>query len=454
METQGKTIVETIGQYLRQSVTLKLLSIFILMLLLMIPVSLVMELINERDAMRQSAINEVSDKWANSQHVFGPVLTLPFNRQVLEDGKVKTVREEAHILPSLLKISGEVEPRSLHRGIYEVVVYDSQVSFKGNFEEIEKYIAELNDYEVLWDEAFLTISISDLRGIKQKVIVNWDGQEIQVEPGSLIPGLVHSGITVNNVFEDVPEAENLQFSFNLHLQGSSHLGFIPLGKETTIVLTSNWQDPSFSGSFLPDERTVNEEGFVASYKILELNRNYPQFWIGDLNAASIQSSAFGVDLLLPANDYQKAMRSAKYALLVISLTFLTFFLVEIFSKKSVHPFQYILVGLALVLFYVLLISISEHTSFNTAYLIAGTAVITMTGLYARSVLGSLKQTIVLVLVLSLTYSFVYITLQIQDYALLIGSIGLTAILALTMYITRNINWYEISTLKKADSATD
>lgn len=447
-------MVETIGQYLRQSVTLKLLSIFILMLLLMIPVSLVMELINERDAMRQEATNEVSDKWANSQHVYGPVLTLPFNRQILEDDKVKAVREEAHILPSLLSISGEVESRSLHRGIYEVVVYDSQVSFEGSFADIEKYTAELTGYELLWDEAFLTIGISDLRGVKEKVTVHWSGEKIAVEPGSRVPGLVNSGITVNNVFDGVPDTESFHFSFNLRLQGSSHLGFIPLGKETTVGLTSNWQDPSFSGSFLPDERTVNEEGFAASYKILELNRNYPQFWIGDLNAVSIQNSAFGVDLLLPANDYQKAIRSAKYALLVISLTFLTFFLVEIFNKKSVHPFQYILVGMALVLFYVLLISISEHTSFNKAYLIAGTAVIAMTGLYAKSVLGSLKQTAVLVMVLVLSYSFVYITLQIQDYALLIGSIGLTAILALTMYITRNINWYEISSLKKTGSVAE
>jgi inner membrane protein len=307
---------------------------------------------------------------------------------------------------------------------------------------------------VLWEEAFLTIGISDLRGVKEKVTVNWSGEEIAVEPGSRIPGLVNSGITVNNLFDKVPDPGSFQFSFNLHLQGSSHLGFIPLGKETVVSLSSNWQDPSFSGSFLPDDRTVNEEGFNASYKILELNRNYPQFWIGDQNAASIQDSAFGVDLLLPANDYQKAMRSAKYALLVISLTFLTFFLVEIFNKKSVHPFQYILAGMALVLFYVLLISISEHTSFNTAYIIAGTAVISMTGLYARSVLGSLKQSVVLVMVLGLTYTFVYITLQIQDYALLIGSIGLTAILAFTMYITRNINWYEISSLKKADSAAE
>lgn len=454
MESQQKTVIESIGQYIRQSVTLKLLTIFILMLLLMIPVAFVLELIRERDNMRQLAINEVSDKWANAQHVYGPVLTLPFNKQVLEDEKVKTVREEAHLLPSLLGINATVEPRLLHRGIYEVAVYDSEVSFTGNFSEMDEYISELGKIELLWNEAFLTIGISDLRGIKEKVLLNWNGQDMKVEPGTHIPWLVQSGITVNNLFDKVRDTGTFQFSFKLHLQGSHHLGFIPMGKETFVELTSDWKDPSFSGSFLPDERTVNEEGFTASYQVLELNRNYPQFWIGQQNAAGVQNSAFGVDLLLPGNDYQKAMRSAKYALLIVSLTFLTFFLVEVFSKQSVHPFQYILVGLALVLFYVLLISLSEHISFHFAYLIAGLAVLAMTGLYAMSILRKSSQSVILATVLSLSYMFVYVILQIQDYALLVGSVGLTAVLAFTMYITRKINWYNLSSLNKAGSAEE
>jgi inner membrane protein len=180
---------------------------------------------------------------------------------------------------------------------------------------------------------------------------------------------------------------------------------------------------------------------------LELNRNYPQFWIGNRNAEALKNSSFGVDLLSPANDYQKAMRSAEYALLVISLTFLTFFLVEIFNQKKMHPFQYILIGLSLCLFYTLLLSISEHTNFNLAYLISSIAIISMIGFYAKAILNNLKQTIVLIMILFFTYSFVFITLQLQDDVQLIGSIGLTAILAFTMYITRNINWYQLSSSK-------
>lgn len=277
METQEKSFIETISHFIRQSVTLKLVSIFILMLLLMIPMEFVRSLINERDGLRQSAIKEVSDKWSNAQYIYGPILTIPYNRQVLEDGKTRIVREEAHILPSLLNIDGKVEPQSLNRGIYKVVVYDSKVSFKGSFTGLDKYLAELNQYELLWNEAFLTINISDLRGIKDKVEVNWNGTAIPIEPGSKIPALVTSGITVNNIIMDVPAENFFDFSFDLHLQGSQYLGLVPLGKETNVKLTSNWQDPSFSGSFLPDDRIVNEKGFSATYKILELNRNYPSF---------------------------------------------------------------------------------------------------------------------------------------------------------------------------------
>lgn len=451
METSEKSLIENFSQFIRRSVTLKLLSIFILILLLMIPVAFIQSLINERESLRQSAVDEVSNSWANRQSLYGPVLTIPFNRQAIEDGKKVTIKEQANILPTQLDINGNIEPRTLKRGIYKIVVYDSKVTFKGNFSNIEDYIGELKDAEVLWDEAFLTVNVSDLRGIKEKMFINWNGSQKPVEPGTQIPELVSAGITVKNIFNEAPANNVLDFSFDLHLQGSQYLGFIPLGKETNLNLTSSWSDPSFKGSFLPDDRVVNKDGFTASYKILELNRNYPQFWTGSQNISSVQNSAFGVELLLPANDYQKSMRSAKYALLAIALTFLTFFLVEVFNKKKFHPFQYILVGLALCLFYTLLISISEHTNFDLAYIISSVSIIAITGLYAGSILKNLRQTVILIFVLCLTYTFVYITLQLQDYALIIGSIGLTLILAFTMYITRNINWYELSSVKKSDS---
>ncbi len=450
MESENRNYFERLGQSIRSSVTLKLLSIFILMLLLLIPMSYVESVIQERESLQQQSVSEVSSKWANEQYVYGPVLTIPIQRKFTEEGKEKIVREAAHILPGKLKINGKVEPKSLHRGIYEVVVYDSELAFSGQFDKIAEYLKELEAYDVFLDEAFLTIHISDLRGIKEKVAFKWNGQERDVDPGSNIPYLIPSGVSVQHVLDTLLDKGH-SFEFQLQLQGSQHLGFIPLGTETEVVVTSDWQDPSFSGSFLPDHRKVDKNGFSAEWKVLELNRNYPQFFIGNRDMEELKKSAFGVDLLLPTNDYLKSIRSAKYALLTISLTFLTFFLVEVFNKRKVHPFQYILIGLALILFYTLLVSISEHTHFDIAYLISSISIIGMIALYARSILRSGRQTAGLVLILCFTYTFVYVTLQVQDYALLIGSIGLAVILGFTMYITRKINWYEISSGKNPNS---
>ncbi len=446
MKDENKNYLEKAGQSIRNSVTLKLISIFILMLLLMIPMSYVRDVIQDREYLRQQTVDEVSSKWANEQYVYGPILSIPVRKTIVKDEKSVTVDDVLHILPDRLLINGEVAPKKLNRGIYEVVVYDSQLSFSGKFENIPEYLGEMGAYEIFPEEAFLTIHISDLRGIKEKVVVKWNDQTKNIDPGSGIPTFVKSGITVKNVL--TTEVQELyQFGFDLTLQGSQNLGFVPLGKETVVKLSSDWQDPSFMGSFLPDNRTVNEQGFVADWKVLELNRNYPQYWIGDRNINEVIKSSFGVEMLLPVNDYQKSMRSAKYALLAISLTFLTFFLVEIFNKKKVHPFQYILIGLALCLFYTLLVSISEHSNFNLAYLISSVVIIGIIGLYAKSILPSAKQAAMLVLILCFTYTFVYVTLQVQDYALLIGSIGLTAILAFTMFITRHVNWYDLSSPK-------
>jgi inner membrane protein len=448
MDNQNRNILENMGQYIKRSVTLKVLSIFILMMFLMIPMVFIQSLIEERESLRQSAVSEVSDKWANAQSVYGPVLTVPLKKRTLENGEITEVYTKAHFLPSNLKVNGKISPQSLHRGIYKVVVYNSQLSLSGQFEDFTKYKDELSGYIVLWEDAYLTINISDLRGIKEKVAVNWNTEIMNVDPGSKIPEIINSGITLNNILSSESGLSDVnKFTFDLSLQGSHYLKFVPLGKETTINLTSDWKDPSFSGYFLPDTRKVDEAGFRAEWKILELNRNYPQFWIGNRNAEALKNSSFGVDLLLPANDYQKSMRSAKYALLAIALTFLTIFLVEIFNSKKLHPFQYILIGLALCLFYTLLISISEHTNFNFAYLISSLVIISIIGFYAKAILNSLRHTVILVIILCITYSFVFITLQVQDYALIIGSIGLTAILAFTMYITRKINWYQLGSSK-------
>ena len=270
METeQANSIFENISRKFRQSVTVKLFSILVLMLLLLIPLAYVDSLITERKYLSIRAVDEVSQKWANDQLIYGPILTVPAGEWVQIGEHDQLVKRDIHLLPSSLQIEGNIEPETLNRGIYEVVVYDSKVSLSGDFDEFGKFQESLKRYdEVYWDDAFITIHISDLRGIKEKVLLNWNGNPKSVKPGSSIPKLIASGITVDDLFEGKPDSESLKFSLDLMLQGSQKLSFIPMGKETDVHLTSSWKDPSFTGSFLPDERTVTENGFTSTYKIL------------------------------------------------------------------------------------------------------------------------------------------------------------------------------------------
>jgi inner membrane protein len=258
------------------------------------------------------------------------------------------------------------------------------------------------------------------------------------EPGVPVPGLVNSGINV--ALPLTPnDTEKHRFRIDVALKGSGSLFFTPLGKVTSVKLSSPWPDPSFTGAFLPDEKNVSLSGFDASWKVLNLNRNYPQQWNSDQYVSVIEST-FGVDFILPLDNYQKSTRSVKYAILFIGLTFLTVFFVEMRQANRVHPFQYALIGLALVIFYTLLVAISEQTSFNVAYLISAVMTIGLTGMYAKALFDSGRMALLVSGALTLLYGFLFVVLQQQDYALLIGSLGLFVILGVVMYFSRKINW--------------
>ncbi len=435
--------IEKLNHWMRNSVMLKLITILILTLLLLIPASMIESTILEREGLNMEAINEVSAKWAREQQINGPILAIPLIYEYKEEDKIITRTKHMFVLPERLMVAGTVNPEKLHRGIYEIVVYKSDLNVSGSF-ILDQEVDRSNLKEIQFEKAFLTIGISDMRGIKNDIAFRWGEKMLGVEPGSWISHLIHSGVTI-----DVPDIESkmgtaVDFRFNLDLRGSQNLAFVPLGSKTDVNIESAWSSPSFNGNFLPATREVSDEGFTAQWSILELNRNYPQSWIGPDQSHVLESSAFGVDLLLPMDDYQKSMRSAKYAIMTIALTFLVFFLVEVITKKRIHPFQYVLVGLALCLFYVLLVSISEQTNFNLAYLISMLGIVTMVVLYSTSMFGKRILSLILVTVLIGIYGFLFVTLQLADYALLMGSIGLTLILAATMYFTRNIDWYRLN----------
>ncbi len=437
-----KTLPERLNQWVKHSVTLKLTGITILVLLLLIPSSMIKSIMEERESLNNDATQEVSSKWANAQMINGPILTIPAVYQIEKDEKTSDIIRYVHILPDQLNIKGTINPESLKRGIYEVVVYKSKFDANGNF-MITPKIDENNLKEILWKDAFLTIGISDLRGIENDITIDWGKHAIKAEPGSRITDLISSGITF-----DLPDLENLKgtemaFKFDINLQGSQNISFVPVGSSTEISIASPWTSPSFNGNFLPRNREITESGFTADWKVLQLNRNFPPSWTGNKYSTALRSSAFGLDLLMPMDDYKKAMRSAKYAVMTIALTFLIFFLVEIMNGRKIHPFQYTLVGLALCLFYVLLISISEHSNFNLAYGISAIATVSTISMYSLSVFKSKQLTMILTATLVGVYAFLFVTLQLADYALLMGSVGLLVMLAGTMYFTRNIDWYNL-----------
>lgn len=226
------------------------------------------------------------------------------------------------------------------------------------------------------------------------------------------------------------------------------MNFVPVGKTTRVRIASGWETPSFDGAFLPDEREVSEEGFHAEWKVLHLNRNFPQKW-RDRNH-SISGSEFGVELLFPVDHYQKGHRAAKYAVMFIGLTFVLFFFSEILNRRRIHPIQYLLVGLSLCLFYTLLISFSEHISFALSYLIASVSIITLITAYSASVLRNKRLVALVGFALVVLYSFLFTILQLEEYALLMGSIGLFIVMAAIMYLSRNVDWYKPIDEKEGD----
>lgn len=422
----------------RQATTIKGILIFFLLLVLLIPTSMVDSLISERQSRQAEAVAEVSSKWGQSQTLAGPVLIVPY--QVIQraaDGKeIARETKYAYFLPDELNVQSTVNPEKRHRGIFDVVLYSSQITMEGSF--AQPVLASLvpPGAEVQWNKAALEFGIPDLRGLKDQVTLQWNEQQRVFEPGIPIPGVAGSGIHVALALDPVGTAAH-RFRINVALKGSGSLFFTPLGKVTTVKMNSPWADPSFTGAFLPDEKNISASGFDASWKVLNLNRNYPQQWNSD-QTVSIEESTFGVDFILPVDNYQKSTRSVKYAILFIGLTFLTVFFVEMRQERPVHPFQYALIGLALVIFYTLLVAISEQVPFNAAYLISALMTIGLTGLYAKALFESGRMALLVSGALTVLYGFLFVVLQQQDYALLIGSLGLFVILGVVMYFSRRI----------------
>ena len=445
----------------KSKVLIKGLIIAFLVLLLIIPTFFVQELIREREQRQKEAVVEVSNKWAGAQVVTGPMIVLPY-WQTDGDTTIKKIRSKhfAYFLPDELSVNANVMPQEKYRGIYKIMLYNSSVELSGSFKNIDLQKLNILPEDVIWNEAFVKFNLSDVKGLNQELVLTVNNQPLNLSPQSFEDRSGSNGLTANLLLTGPDNLKNISFASLFDLNGSEQLLFTPVGKSTSVTMESKWPHPSFTGDILPQTSQVKSSGFSATWKSMAHKRSFPQQWkdnayiLGYINRTEfttrnidvvgtnnfITSAAFGADLFVPVNGYQKTMRSVKYAVLCILLTFSAFFLIETTNKRSVHPFQYGLIGLALVLFYILLLSFSEYIGFNFSYAIASIATIGLIGWFAKSILISGRLSGILTAVLVLMYTYVFTILQMQDYALLLASIGLFITLAIIMYFSRKIQW--------------
>jgi inner membrane protein len=430
------------------SALLKLAAIGALALGLLIPLAMVGHLVAERQERHDAVAREIAATWGAPQTVAGPVLSVPYRVHAKnERGQDVTATSVARFLPAALAVDGKVAPERRRRGIYEVAVYRAELHLSGSFERPDFAPWHVAPEDVLWDQAYLAVGVPDMRGIRGAVDLAWAGRPVPLAPGGGQPGLWSSGLqaAVPGLAAE-KENERYDFAFDLGLDGTGGLRFLPFGRETRVALRSTWPDPSFTGAFLPKTRRVGASGFAAAWEVSYFGRSYPQQWRVEeaeqlAPPAALDASAFGVELFLPVDVYQKTERSVKYGVLFLLLTFLTFFLYEAFGRFALHPVQYLLVGAALCLFYLLLLSISEHVAFGLSYAIAAAATIALIGGYSASILAGRGRALLLSGVLAVLYGYLYVLLQAEDYALLLGAVGLFVILAVVMFLTRRIDWY-------------
>jgi inner membrane protein len=433
------SIIKRTADAIRGSVTFKLFVIGFLVLVLLIPTVMVQDLIRERQGRKAEAVKEISEKWGAQQVVTGPMLTIPFRRAFTrQDGTRGYDTRYAHFLPKRLDVDGTLTPEIRYRGIYRAVLYNAKLGLRGRFTRPDFAVLDVNEKDVLWDRAFVALGVNDMTGIRDAITVASGDARFAMNPGIETQEVLASGVSTR-LTAGLARSREIPFELVLDLNGSERIRFTPVGEVTQARLSSPWKSPSFDGAFLPAEREVGADGFSAQWKVLHLNRNFPQAWIGA--RTKIEDSAFGVRLFVAADVYQQSTRTAKYAVLFIVLTFTIFFFSEIINRKRLHPIQYLLTGFALTIFYSLLIALSEHIRFGLSYLIAAAAVVGLITAYGHWALANPRLTALIGGLLAILYGYLYIILQLEDYALLMGSIGLFVALTAVMYVTRTIDWY-------------
>lgn len=440
---------------MKRPLLIKFLAIAGLMLLLLIPISMIGNSIDERQSYSKQVVNDIARSSSYSQTLIGPVLIIPYQKTVriwrINSRKERyqeetTVADNVYILPEHFRVQGDLTMELRQRGIYTARLYHADTTMDGAFVVPVNYGLgdDLSDYQFF--TPYVGMGISDIRGIKNSLKLTLNQQSIDFEPGSqttILGDGVHADVPV--IAHDQPS--KFQFSVKLLLQGTEQFNIVPIGKETHVELHSDWPHPSFVGDFLPVERSINETGFSARWQTSYFSTNFAEYFLScakEHQCNSFSQKSFGVSMIDPVDQYVKSDRAIKYALLFIVLTFSGFFLFEVLKRLAIHPVQYGLVGLALAFFYLLLLSLSEHIGFGAAYLLSSFGCLSLIGFYVCYVLHSVKRGVGFAASLSILYALLYGLLSAEDYALLMGSLLLFMLLGIFMMITRKLDWYSLS----------
>jgi len=443
---------------MKTSPMLRLLVMGIILMALNVPLTMMCGVVNERTARRNQVAAEVSESWGGAQTVSGPVLSVPYRYSWIDSsGREQNAMSAYHFLPEALEVDGTIDPSERKRSLFSVVVYTAKLKIRGQFAQPPMADIRPAPSAILWDQATISLGVADPRGIARAIDVRWNGQPQRFVPGSSRIGILQSRIQAPAPGMAADRANPFPFELELELKGTRELRVVPAGKDTTVQLTSSWPHPSFIGT-APDPPRIDASGFAASWRVPYFGRGFATHWKGDNpqddDTLSRQAAAasFGVALVQPVDIYVQTDRAVKYAVLFIVMTFVIAFAWEITGGVLVHPIQYMFVGFTMCVFYLLLLSLAEHRGFDAAYAIAGAATVVLLSWYWSWVLGGRRQGTLMGAAMTVLYGYLYLLLRLEDYALLAGSIGLFVMLALLMFLTRRVNWYELKLGQKAVAA--
>ncbi|MFK8051420.1 MAG: cell envelope integrity protein CreD [Woeseiaceae bacterium] len=426
----------------------------VLTLLLIIPLSMIQGVVMERSNYQTYAVHNISNSWTGSQTVVTPLLVIPYSRAYSESVWDKRKREYIDLkkqetgqhvfMAKTLSLTADIKTELRHRGIYSVPVYSGQFQVVGQFDptELDEIKKDINGFSA-WGEPRLILSVKDLRGIGADPALNVQGERVAFKPGTTLTSL-GSGIHATSANIDL--SRDIDFDLNFTLRGSQRLSFAPLAHNASIDVNSDWPHPNFTGRFLPTQREISEKGFSASWSVSSFSTGASD--IVEACAANqceqMHSLMLGVDLFETVDIYTRTDRATKYGILFVLLTFVAFFLTETLTKRRLHPIHYLLVGGALAMFFLLLISFAEHLGFSAAYGIATAACSLLVGIYLKAVLGDQRLAAIYAFAIAALYAMLFMILRSEDYALLMGSLLLFMVLALVMLSTRHTDWRKIS----------